>query len=89
MLLSAKFQAFVKQSPVSVMMRGLVERIFHPKRLDQVFAEHAVLGYTRDLPFHTVAEVLSEVVFTITPTVGAALQARGDTLPVSYKAFDN
>lgn len=89
MLLSAKFQAFIEQSPVSVMMRGLVERIFHPKRLDQVFAEHAVLGYTRDLPFHTVAEVLSEVVFTITPTVGAALQARGDTLPVSRKAFYN
>ena len=89
MLLSARFQAFIEQSPVSVMMRGLVERLFHPKRLDEIFAKHAVLGYTRDLPFHTVADVLSEVVFTITPTVGAALQARGGTLPVSRKAFYN
>ncbi|MFM9962315.1 MAG: hypothetical protein ACKV2Q_13970 [Planctomycetaceae bacterium] len=55
------------------MMRGLVERLFHPEPLDQVFAKHAVRGYTRDLPFHTVAEVLSEVVFTIRPSVGAAL----------------
>ena len=87
MLLSARFQAFIEQSPVSVMMAGLVERIFHAERLDQVFAENAVQGYTRDLPFHTVAEVLSEVVFTIAPTVGSALQARGDKLPVSRKAF--
>jgi IS4 transposase len=89
MLLHSRFQAFIEQSPVSVMMRGLVERLFHPERLDQVFAKHAVRGYTRDLPFHTVAEVLSEVVFTIRPTVGAALQDREGTLPVSRKAFYN
>ena len=44
MLLSARFQAFIEQSPVSVMMAGLVERIFHAERLDQVFAENAVQG---------------------------------------------
>lgn len=89
MLLSAKFQAFVEQSPLSVMMRGLVENIFSPQQFDDVFRKYAVLGYTRDLPFHTVAEVLSEVVFTIAPSVGAALQSRDGTLSVSRKAFYN
>lgn len=89
MLLSACFQRFVEQSPVSVMLRGLVENIFSPQQFDEVFRKNAVLGYTLVLPFHTVAEVLSEVVFTIAPSVGAALQSRADTLPVSRKAFYN
>ena len=87
MLLGPKFQAFVEGSPLSVMMRGVVENVFHPERLDAIFEEHAVLGDTRHLPFHTVAQVLWEVVFTIEPTVGSALQAREGTLPVSRKAF--
>ena len=87
MLLGPKFEAFVDKSPLSVMMRGIVERIFHPDRLELIFEEHAVTQYTRHLPFHTVAEVLSEVVFTIVPSVGAGLQAREGTLPVSRRAF--
>ena len=42
MLLGPKFQAFVDKSPLSVMMRGIVERIFHPDRLELIFEEHAV-----------------------------------------------
>ena len=42
MLLGPTFQAFVDKSPLSVMMRGIVERIFHPDRLELIFEEHAV-----------------------------------------------
>jgi len=89
MLLGPKFEAFVDQSPVSVMMRGLIERFFHPERLDRLFEEHALVQYTRHLPFSTVAEVLSEVVFNVSPSVGAALQGREGQLPVSRRAFYN
>jgi len=87
MLLGPKFEAFVEQSPVSVMMRGLVEKFFHPERVDRLFEEHAVTQYTWQLPFSTVAEVLSEVVFNVSPSVGASLQEREGTLPVSRRAF--
>lgn len=87
MLLGPKFEAFVERSPVSVMMRGLVEKFFHPERVDRLFEEHAVVQYTWQLPFSTVAEVLSEVVFNVSPSVGASLQEREGTLPVSRRAF--
>ena len=40
-MLGEVFTAFVEQSPVSVMMRALMERIFRPERLDEIFETHA------------------------------------------------
>ena len=68
-------------------MRGLVEKFFHPERVKRLFEEHAVSQYMWQLPFSTVAEVLSEVVFNVSPSVGASLQNRAGTLPVSRRAF--
>ena len=87
MLLSGPFEKFVEASPVTVMMRGIIEDLFHPERLDRLFEENAVTQYTRTLPFSTVAEVMGEVVFNVNPSVGASLQERVDSLPVSTRAF--
>ena len=87
MLLSAPFEKFVEASPVSVMMRGIIENLFHPERLERLFEQNAVTQYTRTQPFAAVAEVMGEVVFNVNPSVGAALQDRVDTLPVSRRAF--
>ena len=87
MLLSGPFQRFVEASPVSVMMRGIIENLFNPKRLERLFEETAVIQYTRTLPFATVAEVMGEVVFNVSPSVGASLQDRAETLSVSRSAF--
>jgi IS4 transposase len=87
MLLSAPFEKFVEASPVSVMMRGIIENLFHAKRLERLFKETAVTQYTRKLPFSTVAEVMGEVVFNVSPSVGASLQDRVETLPVTRRAF--
>lgn len=87
MLLSGPFQKFVEASPVSVMMRGIMENLFHPERIERLFEETAVTQYTRTLPFATVAEVMGEVVFNVSPSVGASLQDRVETLPVSRRAF--
>jgi IS4 transposase len=87
MLLSGPFENFVESSPVTVMMRGIIENLFHPDRLDRLFETHAVTQYTRTLPFSTVAEVMGEVVFNVSPSVGASLQNRVDLLPVSTRAF--
>lgn len=87
MLLSGPFEKFVEASPVSVMMRGIVENLFHPERINRLFEETALAQYTRTLPFATVAEVMGEVVFNVSPSVGASLQDRVETLPVSRRAF--
>ena len=87
MLLNGPFEKFVVASPVSVMMRGIIENLFHPERLDRLFEETAVTQYTRSLPFTTVAQVMGEVVFNVNPSVHAALKDRGETLPVSVRAF--
>ncbi len=83
----APFANFVEASPVSVMMRAIIENQFHPQRLQRIFEENAVNQDTRTLPFFTVAEVMGEVVFNVNPSVNAALKERGRILPVSVSAF--
>jgi hypothetical protein len=40
-MLAPIFDAFIAESPISVMMRGLMERIFRPERMDELFEQHA------------------------------------------------
>ena len=40
-MLGEVFTAFVEQSPVSVMMPALMERIFRPEPLDEISETHA------------------------------------------------
>jgi IS4 transposase len=87
MLLGRRFANFLEESPITVMMRGIIENVFNPQRVDELFERAAECQYTRKLPFSTVAEVMGEVVFNISPSVGASLQYREETLPVSRKAF--
>ena len=89
MVLGKKFAQFVEKSPISVMMRGIVEYAFDPKRLNALFEETREKQYTRTLQFSTVADLMSEVVFNISPSIGAAYQANQDAIPVSRKSAYN
>lgn len=89
MLLGRHFAQFVEDSPVSVMMRGIVEYAFDGNRLDKIFEETAEVQYTRELRFSTVADLMAEVVFNISPSVGAAYQANIDEMTVSRKSVYN
>jgi hypothetical protein len=40
-MLAPIFDAFIQESPISVMMRGVMEHVFRPERLDELFAQHA------------------------------------------------
>lgn len=42
-MLSRIFDAFVKESPITMMMRGLMEAVFRPQRLDEIFESHSQL----------------------------------------------
>ena len=83
MLLGKPLAVFVEKSPVSVMVSGTLERVFEPAVLDSIFEDHTVLGYTKELAFSQCVQIMSDVVFKETPSVGAYYQAHPDEIPVS------
>ena len=87
MLLGKPFAAFVERSPISVMVSGTLERIFNPVVLDQVFQDHAVTGYFKKLTFSKCVEIMSDVVFNESPSVGAYYQAHQGEIPVNRQSL--
>lgn len=86
-MLASIFDAFVEESPISVMMRGMMERVFRPQRLDEIFEAHAKLQYSRELLFSSLVNLLSLVVCGIHPSVNAAYKAKAKELNVSRSAL--
>ena len=86
MLLGKALSAFVEASPISVMVSGTMERIFDPPVLDQIFQDHAILGYAKELAFSQCVQIMSNVVFKESPSVGAYYQAHREELPVTRQA---
>jgi len=74
-MLGKVFQRFVENSPLSVMVRGTLERVLGAEQLDAWYARTAQKQYTRTLLFSTVYDLLSQVVFRIKPSVHAAYRA--------------
>lgn len=86
MLLGKRFETFMEKSPVSVMVRGVLERVFDPDKLEGVFENNASLQYTKELTFSQCVHVMSDVVFQISPSVGAYFKAHQDEIPVTRQA---
>jgi hypothetical protein len=86
MILGECFEKFLERSPVSVMVRGILERIFAPEQLERVFTDNAVLQYTRELTFAHCVGLMSDVVFRISPSVGAWYKAHQEEMPVTRQA---
>jgi IS4 transposase len=88
-MLASIFDQFVQMSPVSVMARGLMERIFAAERMDKLFATHAKVQYQRDLLFSSQVDLMSLVVCGIHSSVNAADRAKAVELSVSTTALYN
>jgi hypothetical protein len=52
-MLSPVFTPFIKNSPISVMARGMLERVLNPEQLDEWFDATAEEQYTKELLFST------------------------------------
>ena len=89
MSLPAIFENFVQQSPVTVMMRGILERVMSPEKLDELFEQTAENQYTRELLFSEVVELMMPVVTRRRPSVHASYQARVEQLVVSCTSVYN
>lgn len=85
-MLEAIFERFVAESPISVMTRGLMERVFAPEKINQIFETNAQAQYTRELLFSSIVELMSLVVCGLYPSVNAAYRAKANQLNVSRTA---
>jgi hypothetical protein len=84
MLFDAVLDRFIAQSPVTVMVRGLLEHAFAGADLDALFKATAKHQYTQDLLFSTVVDLLALVACRIQPSVHAAYQDQKDSLKPLY-----
>jgi IS4 transposase len=89
MLLGEVFEKFVKESPVSVMVRGTLEHALPAKFVDELFEATAEKQYTHELLFSQVVDVLGSVVGQVHPSVYAAYQRRSDEFSVSCRSVYN
>lgn len=86
-MINAIFEQFVEASPVSVMVRATMERIFSGEKLDELFEATAEKQYTRELLFSSVVGLMSLVVSGIHRSVNAAYQALEKQIGVSKPAL--
>src|SRR5690242_17834876 len=89
MALARVFEAFVKESPVTVMLRGILEYALPPQRIDALFREHARSQYEDELLFSTTVGVLRLPVAGMRKSVNAAYQALKDKIEVSVTSLYN
>ena len=88
-MLGKIFDRFVEKSPISVMVRGTLERVLGADQLDAWFARTAQKQYTRTVLFSTVSTILSHVVFRIKPSVRAAYRDHEETVGASLISVYN
>lgn len=88
-MLGKVFTRFVEKSPISVMVRGTLERVLGADQLDAWFARTAQKQYTRTLLFSTVYDMLSQVVFRTKPSVRAAYRDHAETAGASLISVYN
>ena len=82
-MINAIFERFVENTPLTVMVRAILERSFAPEALDALFEKTAEKQYNRDLLFSTVVGLMSLVVFGMYPSVSAAYKGFEKVIGVS------
>ncbi len=80
------FERFAAESPVTVMVRVLLEKALAAEKLDELFEKTAKVQYTRELLFSTVVNLMLLVVCRLRPSVGAAYKAQAKEIGVSRQA---
>lgn len=89
MALPKVFERFATFSPVTVMLRGIMEFVFPPERLDDLFREHAVRQYEDELLFSTAVDTLALAVAGTRASVRSAHKANKEKFTVSVTSLYN
>jgi len=88
-MLSPVFAPFIQNSPISVMARGMLERVLNPDQLNEWFDTTAREQYTKELLFSTLLDLMSQVVQGSQRSIHAAFQASIQDIGVSITSIYN
>jgi hypothetical protein len=83
MWLSEIFERFVEKSPVTVIIRAMMEVVLADDFLDNLFDATAQKGYTRELLFSTLVKMMTEVVCSTRQSIGSVYKAMAEEIGVS------
>lgn len=86
MAFEAILKRFMEASPIPVMARSLITRVFSDKKLNNYFEQATEKQYTRDLLFDSLFKLMSLVVTRTFPSVHAAYQVNKEDIGVSVTA---
>lgn len=87
MILGKVFERFARKSPVTVMLRGVLEHALPKWRIDELFREHAERQREDELLFSSVVSVLALAVAGMRKSVNAAYESCAEELTVSVHAL--
>ena len=71
------FERFVEKSPVTVILRALMEVVLAEPKLDELFEQTAQTGYTKELLFSSLVKMMSLVVCSVRFLYWLSLQSYG------------
>ncbi len=86
MWFSPIFERFVEKSPVTVILRGLMEVVLAPSKLDDLFEQTAQTGYTKEILFSTLVKMMTQVVCSVRQSIGSVYKATSAEIGVSKTA---
>jgi IS4 transposase len=89
MVFGKVLERFVKETPVTVMFRAVMENAFSTEAIDALFRDTARQQRDGELLFSTVVDLLSLVVCGIRKSVNAAYMATKKRIGVSVKSIYN
>ncbi len=80
------FERFVEKSPVTVILRALMEVALDSEKLDELFEKTVQTGYTRELLFSNLVKMMSLVVCSVRQSIGSVYKAMSAEIGVSKTA---
>ncbi len=80
------FERFVEKSPVTVILRGLMEVVLTSSKLDELFEKTAQTGYTRELLFSNLVKMMTQVVCSVRQSIGSVYKGMSAEIGVSKTA---
>ena len=79
-------ECFLKAAPTCVLARTVLEQLFDPQRLNELFERSAQQQYHRELLFSSVVQLMSRVVLGLKPSVHAAYKELRNEIPTSIQS---
>ncbi len=86
MWFSPIFERFVEKSPITIIVRAVMEVVLAPEKLDELFEQTAQTGYTRELLFSSLVKMMTQVVCSVRQSIGVVYKAMSAEIGVSKTA---